>query len=76
MNSKCDPNGNLIEHTVDGAVTRFEYDALNRLVAVLTPDNQRLTYSYEPGEESIVEGYEHSHASVADLRDTQESKGK
>jgi YD repeat-containing protein len=65
-----DPNGNLIEHSVGGAVTRFEYDALNRLVAVLTPDGQRLTYSYDPGERSIVDSYEHASVQVADLRDT------
>jgi YD repeat-containing protein len=29
-------------------VTRFEYDALNRLVAVLAPTGQRLTYSIPP----------------------------
>jgi len=45
-----DPSGNLTVHTVGRAVTRFEYDELNRLVAVVTPTGERLTYAYEPGE--------------------------
>jgi YD repeat-containing protein len=65
-----DPNGNLVKHTKNGAVTRFEYDELNRLVAVLTPTAERLTYTYTSGERSIVEQYEHSSISVADLIDT------
>jgi YD repeat-containing protein len=65
-----DPSGNLTVHTVGRAVTRFEYDELNRLVAVVTPTGERLTYGYEPGERSIVEEYEHSSLQVADLRDT------
>jgi YD repeat-containing protein len=65
-----DPNGNLTKHTKNGAVTRFEYDELNRLVAVLTPAGEHLTYSYTPGERSLVEQYEHSSTSVADLIDT------
>src|SRR5207302_9675899 len=54
----------------NGSVTRFEYDELNRLVAVLTPAQERLTYTYASGERSIVEQYEHSSISVADLIDT------
>ena len=65
-----DPDGNLTVHTVGRAVTRFEYDELNRLVAVVTPTGERLTYTYEPGERSIVDEYEHSSLQVADLRDT------
>ncbi|HEV2964972.1 MAG TPA: DUF6531 domain-containing protein, partial [Candidatus Angelobacter sp.] len=65
-----DPNGNLTKHSKNGSVTQFEYDELNRLITVLTPAQERLTYSYAAGERSIVERYEHSHTSVADLVDT------
>jgi len=65
-----DPNSNLVKHIKNGGVTTFEYDELDRLVAVLTPDGQHMTYSYSPGEHSIVEQYEHSNIPVADLRDT------
>jgi YD repeat-containing protein len=65
-----DANGNLTKHTKDGAVTRFEYDELNRLVAVLTPAGERLKYTYDSGERSIVEQYEHSSILVADLIDS------
>jgi YD repeat-containing protein len=65
-----DPNGNLTKHTKNGAVTRFEYDEMNRLVAVLTPTSERLKYTYTSGERSIVEQYEHSSVFVTDLIDT------
>jgi YD repeat-containing protein len=65
-----DANGNLTKHTKNGSVTRFEYDELNRLVAVLPPGGERLTYTYDSGERSIVEQYEHSSVSVADLIDS------
>jgi YD repeat-containing protein len=65
-----DANGNLTKHTKDGAVARFEYDELNRLIAVLTPTGERLKYTYDSGERSIVEQYEHSSILVADLIDS------
>src|SRR5215469_6084774 len=65
-----DANGNLTEIKKGKSTTRFEYDALDRLTAVITPDGQRLTYSYNPGERSLIEQYEHASLMVADLRDT------
>ena len=65
-----DKNGNLTEIREGKSLTRFEYDSLNRLVAVITPDGQRLTHDYKPGERSLVEEYEHDKASVLDRRDT------
>ena len=43
-----DKNGNLTEIRQDKSLTRFEYDSLNRLVAVITPDGQRLRHDYKP----------------------------
>jgi YD repeat-containing protein len=65
-----DANGNLTQIAKGESITRFQYDALDRLVAVDTPDGQRLTYTYKPGERSLVEQYEHASLPVADLRDT------
>lgn len=65
-----DKNGNLTEIREGKSLTRFEYDSLNRLVAVVTPDGQRLTYDYKPGERSLVEEYEHAKALILDRRDT------
>ena len=65
-----DANGNLTKHNKNGAVTKFEYDELNRLVAVLTPGGERLAYTYTSGERSIVEQYEHSSILAADLIDS------
>jgi len=65
-----DANGNLTEIRKGKSTTRFEYDALDRLSAVITPDGQRLTYTYKPGERSLIEQYEHASVMVADLRDT------
>jgi YD repeat-containing protein len=65
-----DPKGNLTEIKKGGATTQFTYDALDRLTAVITPDGQRLTYSYQPGERSLIEQYEHANVTVADLWDT------
>ena len=65
-----DANGNLTKHTKNGVVTKFEYDELNRLVAVLTPGGERLAYTYTSGERSIVEQYEHSSILAADLIDS------
>jgi len=65
-----DKNGNLTEIRDGKSLTRFEYDSLNRLVAVVTPDGQRLTYDYKPGERSLVEEYEHAKALILDRRDT------
>jgi YD repeat-containing protein len=65
-----DKNGNLTEIRQDKSLTRFEYDSLNRLTAVITPDGQRLTHEYKPGERSLVEEYEHAKASILDRRDT------
>src|SRR5262249_6484861 len=52
------------------AVTKFEYDAVDRLTGVVTPDGQRLTYTYKPGERSLIEQYEHASVNVAEVRDT------
>ena len=65
-----DPNGNLTEMRQGRSVTRLVYDALNRLVAVITPAGKRYTYAYKPGERSEVEGYEHSSVLAAERRDT------
>lgn len=65
-----DANGNLTEWKQGKSVTRFEYDALDRLVAVVTPERERLTYTYKPGERSLIEQYEHAGLLVADLRDS------
>jgi hypothetical protein len=65
-----DPNGNITEIKQGNLTTGFEYDALNRLIAVTTPEGQRLTYTYAPGERSLIEQYEHARVLVADLRDT------
>jgi YD repeat-containing protein len=65
-----DKNGNLTEIRQEKSLTRFEYDSLNRLIAVITPDGQRLTHDYKPGERSLVEEYEHAKAPILDRRDT------
>lgn len=65
-----DANGNLTEIKTGDSTTRFEYDELNRLTTVITPDGQRLTYTYQPGERSLIEQYEHASVQVGDLRDT------
>lgn len=65
-----DPNGNLTEWKQGKSVTRFEYDSLNRIVAVITPDGERLTYSYKPGERSLIEQYDHASVAIADALDT------
>lgn len=65
-----DPNGNLTQWKQGKSVTRFEYDELNRIAAVITPDGQRLTYSYTPGEHSLIEQYDHASVSIADVRDS------
>jgi YD repeat-containing protein len=67
---KYDRNGNLTEIKKGKSITRFEYDAVNRLNAVITPAGQRLTYSYKPGERSLIEQHQHAAVLVADLRDT------
>jgi YD repeat-containing protein len=65
-----DRNGNLTEIREGKSLTRFEYDSLNRLIAVITPDGKRLTHDYKPGERSLVEEYEHAKALILDRRDT------
>ncbi|HYX53375.1 MAG TPA: DUF6531 domain-containing protein, partial [Candidatus Limnocylindrales bacterium] len=67
---KYDPSGNLTEIKKNKSVTRFEYDALNRLTAVVTPDGQRLTYTYKPGERSLIEQHYHAAVLAEDRRDT------
>ncbi|HWH58336.1 MAG TPA: hypothetical protein VN682_11935 [Terriglobales bacterium] len=67
---KYDPSGNLTEIKKGSSLTRFEYDEINRLIAVITPDGQRLTYAYKPGERSLIEQHQHAAVSVEDLRDT------
>ncbi|HXE90402.1 MAG TPA: RHS repeat domain-containing protein, partial [Terriglobales bacterium] len=53
------------------SVARFEYDALNRLTVVVTPEGQRLTYSYGAGERSLVARYDHGASlSAAERRDS------
>lgn len=65
-----DPNGNLTEIRKADSRMRFEYDSLNRLTAVITPDGQRFVYNYKPGERSVVDQHQHSSVLVEDLRDT------
>jgi YD repeat-containing protein len=67
---KYDRNGNLTEIKKGKSITRFEYDPVNRLNAVITPAGQRLTYSYKPGERSLIEQHQHAAVLVEDLRDT------
>lgn len=67
---KYDRNGNLTEIKKGKSIIRFEYDAVNRLNAVITPAGQRLTYSYKPGERSLIEQHQHAAVLVEDLRDT------
>jgi len=67
---KYDRNGNLTEIKKGKSTTHFEYDAVNRLNAVITPAGQRLTYSYKPGERSLIEQHQHAAVLVEDLRDT------
>jgi YD repeat-containing protein len=67
---KYDRNGNLTEIKKGKSITRFEYDAVNRLNAVITPAGQRLTYTYKPGERSLIEQHQHAAVLVDDLRDT------
>lgn len=55
-----DRNGNLTTMTEDGAVTCFTYDALDRLIVIKTPDGESYTYSYQPGEHSIIDEYAHA----------------
>ena len=69
-NFRYDPNGNLTELKKGAEVTQFEYDGLDRLTAVVTPAGERLTYSYKPGERSLIEQHEHGSIDIADLRDT------
>jgi YD repeat-containing protein len=65
-----DKNGNLTLIKEGKSSTRFEYDALNRLTAIITPAGERIPHSYQPGERSIVEEYEHSKPLVGDRWDT------
>jgi len=66
---KYDRNGNLTEIKKGKSITRFEYDAVNRLIAVIAPDGQRLTYTYKPGERSLIEQHQHAALLVEDLRE-------
>ena len=65
-----DKNGNLTLIKEGKSSTKFEYDALNRLTAIITPGGEPLPHSYQPGERSIVEEYEHSKPLVGDRWDT------
>ncbi len=66
-----DKNGNLAEVRSGTEVARFEYDAVNRLTAVVTPKGQRLTYSYAPGERSLIARYDHGASlSATERRDS------
>lgn len=42
-----DRNGNLIERKWDGNQQFFEYDALNRLIKILTPGKTTIRYTYD-----------------------------
>ncbi|HXE90969.1 MAG TPA: hypothetical protein VNK82_08415 [Terriglobales bacterium] len=66
-----DKNGNLTEARSATSATRFEYDGLNRLTGVVTAEGQRLTYSYAPGERSLVARYDHGASlSAGERRDS------
>jgi YD repeat-containing protein len=67
---KYDRNGNLTEIKKGKSITRFEYDAVNRLNAVITPAGQRLTYTYKPGERSLIEQHQHAAVLMEALHDT------
>ncbi|MGH9893534.1 MAG: RHS repeat domain-containing protein, partial [bacterium] len=51
---KYDKNGNLLEAADGSITTRFEYDALNRLTAIVSHEGERLEYEYAPGEPSLI----------------------
>lgn len=65
-----DKNGNLTAIKSEHSSIRFEYDPLNRLMAIVTPDHQRLTYSYKAGEQSVLEAYDHSAPMLGDQWDS------
>ncbi len=65
-----DKNGNLTEIREGESLARFEYDSLNRLIAVIAPGGQRLTHDYKPGGQSMIEAYQHAKTLVLDRRDT------
>ncbi len=48
-----DSMGNLVTARSDDMFVRFSYDRLNRLVDVLTAEDERLSYSYRQGEPDI-----------------------
>ena len=43
-----DANGNTVKKTVGTQVTRYEYNARNRLARVILPSGQVASYSYDP----------------------------
>jgi RHS repeat-associated protein len=43
-----DANGNTVKKTVGTQVTRYEYNARNRLARVILPNGQVASYSYDP----------------------------
>ena len=43
-----DNNGNTIEKNVNGVITRYVYDARNRLASVELPGGNVVTYAYDP----------------------------
>lgn len=63
-----DKHGNLVESREGERVVGFEYDALDRLTAVVTPTGQRLEYTYAPGEPSLIRQMDHYTGSAASLR--------
>lgn len=67
---KYDPSGNLTQIKKGKSITSFEYDSINRLTGVATPDGAHFNYSYKPGERSLIEQHQHAALAVEDLRDT------
>jgi YD repeat-containing protein len=65
-----DPSGNRTEIKKGKLIIRFEYDSINRLTGVATPEGAHFTYSYKPGERSLIEQHQHAALAVEDLRDT------
>ena len=62
-----DRNGMRLKSGRANHCTRVDTDSLNRLVAVVTPDGQRLTHD---SQDALVEEYEHAKALILDRRDT------
>jgi RHS repeat-associated protein len=50
---KYDANGNMVERSGPGGITKYIYDAENQLIKVMLPDNAEITFGYAPTGERI-----------------------